>query len=183
MSDKTSNISAFSEIIPLDAVIPDGWRGEVEAGPAARESVAQRLSVPEVLHLRGSFELSPVSNGVRVAGRIDAALSRQCVVSLETMTETVDEHFEITFLKSADAREEIDAGGAVEIDPDEDAPEPLAGESLDLAEILIQQLSLAMVPYPRKPGARLPEAARDEPLRASPFAVLKDKIARGGEQG
>ena len=41
----------------------------------------------------------------------------------------------------------------VEIDPEAEMPEPVVGGKLDLGEILAQELSLALDPYPRSPEA------------------------------
>ncbi len=169
--------ASFRELLRIDSIPPEGWRGIVEAPPAARAVIARRLDVPEVVRLRGDFELHRIAVGVRLSGVLDAALVRQCVVSLEPVGEAVREAFAITFSGGAGA------GGAVVLDPDAEEPEPLAGDSLDLADILIQQLSLAMDPYPRKPGAVPPAGEYGEAGPASPFEALKSKIAGGGERG
>ncbi|MGD9801132.1 MAG: hypothetical protein AB7V02_11105, partial [Parvularculaceae bacterium] len=51
--------------------------------------------------------------------------------------------------------------------------EPLDGDEIDLGELLVQHLSLALDPYPRKDGAEsLLETYRNA-ATASPFAGLK----------
>lgn len=167
----------FRELVRVESVPPEGWRGTIEAPPEALAGVARRLRVPKVIRLRGAFELYPMTRGLRLSGVLDAALVRECVASLEPVDEVIHEAFAITF--SGDAW----AGGAVDLDPEAEEPEPLTGDTLDLADILIQQLSLAMVPYPRKPGGAAPHGDFGEARPASPFDVLKSKIAGGGEQG
>ena len=46
-----------------------------------------------------------------------------------------------------------EAEGEVEIDAEAETPEPLVGGRLDLGEILAEELSLALDPYPRAPEA------------------------------
>ncbi len=72
-----------------------------------------------------------------------------------------------------------------------DAPEPLAGNMLDVGEIVAEQLSLAADPYPRRAGANLEDVlpkprggGRRAPpdKRRHPFAglaALRDKPRRG----
>ena len=62
---------------------------------------------------------------------------------------TVDAEFDRLFSRDAAAATE----GEVEIDPEAEVPEPLVGGRLDLGEILAEELSLALDPYPRSPEA------------------------------
>ncbi len=47
---------------------------------------------------------------------------------------------------------------------------------IDLGEALAEQLALALDPYPRKPGAKLPSEASDD--GANPFSALKAKFGK-----
>ena len=84
-------------------------------------------------------------------------------MTLEPVPAQVEAEFDRLF--SRDLPEE--ASGEVEIDPEAESPEPLVGHVLDLGEVLAEELSLALDPYPRSPDAdRLlaevqgPQAAR-----------------------
>ena len=56
--------------------------------------------------------------------------------------------------------------------------EPLETATIDLADMLVQHLSLSLDPHPRKPGAKsLLEDYRDA-ASPSPFAVLKGLVDR-----
>lgn len=167
----------FRELVRVDSIPPEAWRGTIEAPPGALAGIARRLGIPEVIRLRGTFELYPMAQGLRLSGFLDAALVRECVASLQAVDEVIHETFTITFSGDAGTRRAID------LDPEAEEPEPLTGDALDLADILIQQLSLAMAPYPRKPGAPAPGGDPGEAGPASPFDALKSKIAGTGEQG
>ena len=52
----------------------------------------------------------------------------------------------------------------------DDPPETFEGDTIDLAEVWMEFLALAIDPFPRAPGAELPETA-DDP-KPSPFAAL-----------
>lgn len=164
--------TVFSLPVSLSALPAAGRTFDLVPDPATRAAIAARLGVPAVERLSGRILLAPEPGGYRLAGRVEAALSRVCVVTLEPLSETVDERFTLRFASG---------GGAVaeDADPtlDEDAPEPLDGDSLDIAEMLVQQLALAMTPYPRRPDASFASAEFGESLEKSPFAVLKGAIA------
>ena len=63
--------------------------------------------------------------------------------------------------------------GAIRYEPftrqfdEEDPPEPIRAGRMELGELVAQHLSLALDPYPRKPGAELPAEVvpPDEPER------------------
>jgi hypothetical protein len=61
---------------------------------------------------------------------------------------------------------------------EEEPPEPVGPRGIDLGEAVAQQLALALDPYPRAPGAALPEDLRAETGAESPFAVL-ERLKRG----
>ncbi|MBB5518838.1 YceD family protein [Amphiplicatus metriothermophilus] len=159
--------------------LPAGGRAyEVEAGAPARAAIARRLGAPALNRLKGAVSARPTKGGLVLEGRLEAALTRECVVSLEPFEEALEEDFRIVFVR---APQSVEEDGALVVE--EDTPEPLEGDRLDLAEILVQQLSLAMAPHPRKPGV--------EPLRetagptgtASPFEALRDAIAPDRDRG
>jgi uncharacterized metal-binding protein YceD (DUF177 family) len=168
----------FSYPVALGDLAPEGRRFGLEAGADALASIARRLAVPAVARLKGLFEVTPTAEGARLVGAIDAELVRECVISLEPMNETVNERFEIRFAHNAGA-----ASPGSDILIDDDSPEPLEGDSLDLGEILVQQLALGMAPYPRKPGAKPLADAFGSDAKISPFDRLKEAFAdRGGQE-
>jgi hypothetical protein len=166
----------LSRVVHIADTPDHGRHVDIEADPAARRILAERLGVPALDALRGEFDIAKTPEGAAVAGRIMARLQRDCVISLERFTETIDETFDIRYSRAA-ARES--AGAEVEIDLD--GPEPLAGDAIDLGEILTSQLALAMDPYPRKPGAKpLAEEFGGE-TKISPFSGLRRAFAKPGD--
>jgi len=51
----------------------------------------------------------------------------------------------------------------------------LPAEGIDLGELVVQELAVALDPYPRAPGAEVPEAYRPPEVEeeSGPFAALK----------
>lgn len=168
-AEPTKEFSKIADTLGLPA---EGRVFELTPSQSERAAVAQRLDIPAVEALSGRIELRPVQGGITLSGRVEATLVRLCVVTLEPMNEAIDERFELRFARHAHA---ADPGDEIVID--EDTPEPLEGDSIDVGEVLVQQLALAMAAYPRREGAALDEAAFGQTLETSPFAVLKGAIA------
>lgn len=118
--------------------------------------------------LSGTASVTKHGPLVRVAGRVQAQLTRACVATLDPLDETVDEAFDVMFTE-----EHEPAQGPEEVLADLDAPEPIEGGVLEMADVFLEQLVLAMDPHPRKVGA---EPLQDPGAGAtiSPFSVLKD---------
>lgn len=120
---------------------------------------------------------------LQVEGDLSARLIHRCGLTLELFEATISEPFVQIF---ADA-ERLDQASLVEFDAlSDDQMEPMQDDSVDVAELGYQLFAMALDPFPRKPDALVPdgvldeadaaahEGAGDEPLRPSPFAVLKD---------
>ena len=85
-----------------------------------------------------------------------------CVVSLEDFTATIEERFTLRCVPDGEESDDIDPEAPDEIS--------YADGILDLGEAAAEQLALALDPYPRAPGAVLPEVP-DEPAE-QPFDAL-----------
>lgn len=158
--------AAPAHIIDIASLPADGASFLIEPGDAERQGIAARIEIPALARLSGAFRLTPFPGGVDVRLRLLASAARQCVVSLEPMTEEIDETILMRF-------ERAFADDAA-IDDDDILREPLDGDTVDLGELLVQHLSLSLDPYPRKDGAnRLLDQYRSA-ASPSPFAVLKD---------
>ena len=111
-----------------------------------------------------------------MTGRVTAEVAQTCVVTLEPLTNPIEEDVDLLFLPGAPER--LAAGNP---DEDEDVPEPLVGGRVDLGVIATEYLVLAIDPYPRKEGVTFeaPKVGDDAP---HPFAALaalkKDPSAR-----
>lgn len=139
----------------------------IEAGAKEREALAQRLGIIAIARLSAELTVTadPLLKLLRIAGKLDAAVTQGCVVTLAPVDEELSERFAQSY--SLDAPQ---GGDEEEEGLDPEVPEALPEGGLDLGEEVAQQLSLALNPYPRAPGAALPDAARD--AKANPFAGL-----------
>ena len=104
---------------------------------------------------------------------LGATVVQDCVVTLDPVTTRIDEPISRSYVADIP---EIEAS-EVEM-PEDDTVEALP-ETLDLAQVMIEALSLALPPYPRIEGADLSVAVFSEPGvtpmsddDAKPFAGL-----------
>lgn len=149
--------------LAVDRIGPQGHDVEVKATGSECAAIAVRLLLPAMASLRCRFQLHPLPGGRIVAsGTLNAMLSQVCVVSLEPFTAEIKEKFRIRFVP--EGRESDDP------DPESEDEIPYSGAEIDLGEAAVEQLALALDPYPRAPGATLPDTLDDD--AASPFASL-----------
>jgi uncharacterized metal-binding protein YceD (DUF177 family) len=152
-------------------VLMDPPQGAAEemlaASPAECAALAERFGIEGLAHFSARFTRKPYpGGGLLVAGRFRAEPVQLCVISLEAVREVLDKPFTLVVLP-ADAALSEDPDGPDEIQAD-------ATGHFDLGEALAEELSLSLNPYPRAPGARLPEAEDDaaEATPRNPFARL-----------
>ena len=163
-------VPEFSYEIEVGDLGKQGKVFRLAANEEERARIAVRLGVPAVWKLEGELRVSATKSAIRVEGALEAELTRECVASLEEMQETVSETFDIDFLREAPETESLEE--------DIDAPEVHEGDRLDLGELLVQQLALAMDPFPRKQGAQSLAEAYAPKETVSPFAALKGVLAK-----
>lgn len=174
MSDQDAENAASELTAPVDlrsAGLADR-RFKLAATPQECALIAKRLMIPGVGKLEGEISLTASKTELKAVGELHAELTRECVASLEEMAETVDEVFEVVFMRAV-------AGATAEAVEEEfedwDAPEVHEGDVFDLGDFLIQQLALAMEPFPRKEGAQSLVDQYGQDKSISPFAVLAEE--------
>ena len=155
----------------------------INANPEERAALAKRFDLLGIDRLEAVFSLKRAGGGViHVQGEIEAELTQACVVTLAPVPAKIGESFSADFATRESGGEDARRRPA-ETDLDfeaEDPPEPIRNGHIDLGELAAEQLSLALNPYPRAPGAAIPEEfspdpdAEEEAERAvNPFSILK----------
>ncbi|MEI8395248.1 MAG: DUF177 domain-containing protein [Rhodospirillaceae bacterium] len=147
----------FSRVIRLESIPADKMVREIEATPAECRALAARFSLESIDGLSATVRLCRQDGGrmIRVRGRLAAKIVQTCVVSLASVPASVTESFTALYAPEAllPAPDE-----EIVIDPfsDDDVPELLPEEGIDIGELTAQHLSLALDPYPRCPGVEFP---------------------------
>lgn len=163
----------FSRIVTPDRLGGPTVTESLEASPAEREAVARRLDILAVDRLTAQVTVKSVGHQLfRVQGRWQAEVQQACVVTLEPVAQSLDGEFEASYEADAAPGDESD----VVIDPEAaDPAEILPEEGIDLGELVVQELSVALDPYPRAPGAEIPAEYRPPEVEENdgPFSALK----------
>jgi hypothetical protein len=180
--------SEIERIVDLDRMGANGTALEVAASDSERAALARRfgfLGLP-AFSARVTVDRRP-GGQVVVEGRLRGRIVQACILSLDPVTQDLDESFRLVFKQDLAEERDPESGEAL-VSAQADAPEPLPGNLLDVGEIVAEQLSLAADPYPRKNGMKLEDVlpkprkeGRHEPRR-HPFAglaALRDKPRRG----
>ncbi len=144
--------------------VGDGLSFTVEADRGECDAIALRLRIPSMQSLHCAWVLRPGHDGTLEAnGSLRAQLHQQCVVSLDAFPTNVVEEFAVRFVPAGRESREMD---------DTDEPDEMIIEDgvLELGDATVEQLALAIDPYPRKPGAELPAEGVD--ASGNPFAAL-----------
>lgn len=154
---------------------------EIAAGPVRlmlepsleqRKAIGKLLQLASLDSLTADLTLTPWHGGVRVQGRLEAAVHYVCGITLEPFPARVEEEIEVR-LVPADSPLAVSPDAELTLDPEaEDPPDILEpGDTVDLGALVVEYLSLALDPFPRKPGAVFDPPQTEAEI--SPFAALK----------
>jgi uncharacterized metal-binding protein YceD (DUF177 family) len=183
--------SEIERIVDLDRMGAGGAALDIVASEGERLALTRRfgfLGLP-AFSARVTVDRRP-GGQVVVEGRLRGKIVQACILTLDPVTQELDEAFRIVFKRDLAEDRDPESGEAL-VSPQVDAPEPLPGNLLDIGEIVAEQLSLAADPYPRRSGVKLEDVlpkprhggrpGRNE-QRRHPFAglaALRDKPRRG----
>lgn len=174
------NARPLLDPVPAELCSTVNSRFRLRCTGTERPEVVERLGLSGLKSLTVEARVASVSgSAVRLEALVRARLIRTCVVTLEDFEEAIVLPLETTF----DERAGHSAPVEEPADPESDLPEPLGAEGLELGELAIQHLSLALDPYPRHPDAPPPGQAdwlegSTESEFASQLARLKDPSDR-----
>jgi uncharacterized metal-binding protein YceD (DUF177 family) len=149
---------------------------EFELVPTAaeRKAIAAALGIVGVKKLRFSGALAPQDQkDWMLTAKLGATVVQECVVTLDPVTTRIDEPVNRSYVADIPAIEASEIEMLVD-ETVEDLP-----ATLDIAQVMIEALSLALPVYPRAAGADLADTVFTEPGvtpmsddDAKPFAGL-----------
>lgn len=154
----------FSRPLRVEPLPRDGLEQTIEADEAERKALARLNGLAAIARLTGQFRIAKWRRGVKVEGEVSAQVTQTCVVSLEPFEVEIAESVLVRFLPP-DAK-------APEPEEETDGPDPLIDGQIDLGALASEFLTLALDPYPRKPGVAF-EPSADSPDEGSLFGKLK----------
>ena len=171
--------------VAREDVAETGQHFDLTADHEIRAAVARLAGLRDLPRLEAHFDVTRAGDsGLRVCGHVSATVGQNCVVTLEPLSNEIEETIDLVFAPPPPepvhepdaAADSEDASPRTKRNWNE--PEPLIGGVVDLGAIATEFLILGLDPYPRKPGAVF-DPPQDLKAQAGPFAALA-KLAKGG---
>ena len=167
MSDESIPAPAdreYSVWLDPESVPQTGRTVRLTPDAETRQAIAARLTLLDLPALDGTATAKPSPDGksICVSGEFTATVVQACTVTLNPVPAEIAEAFAADFGPDEEA---VNLDLTLE---DADPVEPFEADGIDLGELLVQHLSLALDPYPR-----LPDAAMEDVLKG-----LGDKADR-----
>jgi hypothetical protein len=181
----------FARPVVIEPWPEGGIALELSPDPAELRALARRFDLLELAELSASGRLERRGpDEIWFTGRLEAEAAQACVVSLEPVPVRLQQPIERGWRRVAGP---IEPGTAATPPTlwlvDQDEIEPLTGRTIDLGEVMAEELALALDPYPRRadaealvserlgPNISFGAAEPPEPSLAA-LAQLKDRRAR-----
>ena len=140
----------LSRIVELTGVTDEPVAVAIESTPSERQALCERLDLVELSLFAASVLIERLgAQRIRADVKFKAVVVQSCVVTLEPIPVTIEESFTQEFIYGATIDHAADGGNEIWVEP-EDEPEGLAGDRIDVGELVTQHLALALDPYPRK---------------------------------
>lgn len=186
MSKETRTARAFSRpTLVTDLLRDPSRRFEIEADADERAALAALNGLEDIASLKAAFQAVKAGKFIRITGRLTGRLTQQCVVTLDPFESDIAEDIDARFFeepsgpamraaKGAKKGEKEERGASLLSDPlsmDEDEAEAIVDGKIDLGALAGEFLTLALDPYPRKPGATF-DSPDETDQEESPFSVL-----------
>ncbi len=179
----------LSRPVSVAATPPEGLEIEIVASETERAALAEHNGLVGIPALTAKLRVKRWrGEGLEVEGELRATVRQACVVTLEPFDAEIVEPLSMRFAPApgdADRRRHREPRGGAQIaeqDIDiagDDPPDPMIGGGVDLGGCVSEFLTLALDPYPRKPGAEFQEPAPADNAETSPFATLRTLTPRG----
>jgi hypothetical protein len=165
----------FEYIYDLSDLSSAGAEVTIDLQPEQRKKLAAWLDAEKVEKFLAVVTLRKLAvNRFHLHAHLTCNLVQSSVVSLEPLSTRIEEEFSRELQVAHRLRREIAEEGELTLAAgDDDAPEQIETSRYDLAGPLLEELSLALDPYPRAPGEAFEPPGAAEARPESPFAVLK----------
>lgn len=165
--------------------------------PAASEKISLPVTQEGMDEVAGACDVNSIQkleavfrfkrwrkHGVTLNCDFKAKVEQECVATLEPVFSHINESFERQFLpeRSSDYKMPEIIDGEMVLDPEADLPDIIIGNTLNLWDILIEELILVIDPFPRSDSAPeeaiLEEEKPEDDLEPThkPFSDLKTLI-------
>ncbi len=165
--------------IELDAILrvdklPQGGKELViNADEGQLKAIADLMQIERVNNFTAKLLITPIREGFIVNGKLQATITQLSIISLEPITQKIDENLKRLFLFGQEETQKDSSEIFIDIESD-DLPDYYLGKEVDFSDFLLEILALAIDPFPKKEGERLEFKDNNEAkAQNSPFAKLK----------
>jgi len=180
MSEKPSYPISISKLPPAaDTII-------LKTDKTTKDMLAQACDVDLIKNLEAKFRFKRWrKHGVSISCSFHAEIQQECIATLEPVDSHISESFERQFLpeRSSDYKMPEIIDGEMVLDPEADFPDIIESDTINLWDILIEEMILVIDPFPRAEAAlELKETEHevdkepDQPTH-KPFSELKALIS------
>ena len=166
---------AFSEdLIPevpehwinMKRVSASGESVEIIANESQLTKLAEHLGVLNVENMKANLALKQgPANGVVISGEVFVRVEQTCSVTLDPLYSDIQSEFTRAFVpetQSKNFKPEI-VDGEMVFDPEaDDLPDIIAGDLINLWDVLIEEMNLEIDPYPRSDNATIDDEISDQ---------------------
>jgi hypothetical protein len=168
-------------VFSLKVTLGDGDRpieGDFALEADDRKRIAAFLRIESLESLALDYRLTPAAkNRFRLSGRLRAELTQLCGVTLDPVTESIDEPVDLECWPEKQIAGIVAEEEVLVRDLPEDPPVAIVNGAVDLGALAVELLASAINPYPRKSGVSFgweDEKTRDAEgvNKLGPFAGL-----------
>lgn len=185
----------FSRPLDIRDVSDGGLDLTIEATPDERAAIAAESGLPAVGGLSACYRVDRrAGDRFAVTGTLKAKITQVCIVSLEPFDSDVEQPIDLVFAPLArpmehqghredrrrrrhEDRRRGPTPGAAPPTPsseDQDPPDPIIDETIDLGVVALEFLTLSLDLYPRKPGVHFADLViGEEDPKPSTFSALE----------
>jgi uncharacterized metal-binding protein YceD (DUF177 family) len=148
-------VSELARPLRLDELGSAPLVRHIAANERERAAIVARLGLVALPRLEAQLAARRVTGGVAVEGVVEAEACQACVLSGDPVMAAIREAVAVRFL-----REGRPGAEEVELSAEELDVLPLEGSAIDLGELAVQTLALALPAFPRSdgPGAQAARA-------------------------
>lgn len=144
-----------------------------EASPEIRSELAEELGIPACNFLSVAYRIQNIDNGCfDLSGRLRANLTRTCVITLEPISEDIDEPLDCSFVPPDQMpNQQVEEEEALAVEDQE----PIHHDRIEVGRLIYEVLAASLDPYPRADGATLEpvgELPEHDEAAEHPFSAL-----------
>ena len=180
MTEPAMGSLEYSHPVPLETLGTSPKQISLAVGEHERAALAKRFELVSIESFTADVTVRRVPGSllVEVKGTFAADIVQSCVITEAPVAEQVREAFSVHFGPETYNEAEVD----FELD-DEDPPELIENDVIELGEWIAQLLAIEMNPYPKAPGAKLEGFVdEDEPAEAPTYRPFESLLAGKKDQ-